>query len=326
MAAEVFDEIGVMLEKNPAGGYFTGGVLNRAKIEAMVESWARTCPHQLKARKTGRPITSGGKIHPSYSEAVHVKKDAYLKEIPERYPVVQVVDPHPARPDACLWAVILPTDRLHIFAEWPTYEGFGYYEAIKEKRFTVTQKCDIWRNMELEFGVSVASRVGDPNRFKEPNADNFQQLSSMYSGHGFEFDLSVNDNFELGLERVNEYLYYDQLLQKSHPEDPAAQPRLTISERCINVRRALMNFGRKIPRDRTDPISDKVDERYSCFAGCVRYLVMWHTNHSFSEISVDSDKKADYDAFCNGRLPPKDRKKFSGLNTHGRTVIEKTRR
>jgi hypothetical protein len=325
MAAEVFDEIGTMLQKDPEGGYFTGGVLNRTKIEALVEGWARTCPHQLRARKTGRPITSGGKIHPSYSEAVHVKKNEYLKVVPANYPVVQIVDPHPARPDACLWGIVLPTNRLHIFGEWPTYEGFGYYEAIKEKRFTVTQKCDIWRNMENEFGVTVSARVGDPNRFKEPNADNFAQLSSMYALHGFDFDLSVNDNFELGLERVNEYLYYDQLLFKMHPDDPAALPRLTISERCTNCRRALMNFGRKVPRNRTDPISDKVDERYSCFAGCVRYFVMWHSNNSFDDIAPDAGRSTDYEAVIKGREPKAYREKKPAFNSHGRTPMDKYR-
>lgn len=324
MASEVFEDIGIQLQKNPNGkGYITGGVLNRSKIEAMVEGWTRTCPHQLKARKTGRPITSGGKIHPCFSMTVHIKKNEYLKVIPERYPVVQIVDPHPARPDASIWGIVLPTDRLHIFAEWPTYDGFGYYEAIKEKRFTVTQKCDIWRRMELEFGVIVSHRVGDPNRFKEPNADNFGQLSALYSIHGFDYDLSVNDSFEAGLERVNEYLYYDQLLNKTHPNDPAALPRLTISERCVNTSRALMNFSRKISRDRTDPITDKVDDRYGCFAGCVRYFVMWHANNSFNETIVDDKRKTDYDAVKIGREPKEYRSNKPNFNSHGRTIIRK---
>jgi hypothetical protein len=147
----------------------------------------------------------------------------------------------------------------------------------------------------------------------------------MYSLHGFDFDLNVNDAFELGLERVNEYLYFDQLLLKNHPDDPAGQPRLTIADRCINVRRAIMNFGRKISRDRTDPISEKVDDRYGCFAGCVRYLVMWHQNHSFNEIKTDESSGGDYEAFTQGRLPQKHRKVSSAFDSHRRTVIGKYR-
>jgi hypothetical protein len=148
-------------------------------------------------------------------------------------------------------------------------------------------------------------------------------LGSLYATHGFSFDLNVNDSFELGVERVNEYLYYDQILRKLHPEDPSSQARLTISEGCVNVRRALQNFSRKVSRDRTAPVSSQVDEKYGCFAGCIRYFVMWHANHAFNEIRVDNNRVSDYDMIRESRLPVGLRKSGGGMpvNTHGRKLV-----
>lgn len=325
MSSEVLSEIGVMLEKDKDGsGYITGGVLRRAKIEALIEGWERTCPHQVKARKTGQPISSGGKIHPLWNSLVHEMGYKYLEKIPEEYPIVQVVDPHPARPDACAWAAILPNNRLHIFAEWPTYDGFGYFESIKDKRFTVTQKCELWRKMESDMGINVCTRIGDPNRFKTPNSHNFEQLHSLYAAHGFSFYLGVNDNFELGVERVNEYLWYDQVINKLHPEDPAGRPRLTVANVCVNTCRGLKNFTRKISRDRTAPIKGTIDEKYKDFPDIIRYLVMWHKGHSFEELVQDQKETGgDYERYLSGSVPGRYRGDRFEFNHHGRKVLER---
>lgn len=319
MAAEVFDEIGIMLEKLKVG-YDTRGVLSRQKIFALIEGWARSCPHQLTARKTGKPISSGGKLHESFNESVHVKS-GFLREVPVGYPMVQVVDPHPARPDASIWAVVLPTNRLHVVEEWPPVEGFGYYEQIKDKRFTISQKCELWREIEKKY-LNHIWRVGDPNRFREPNNNDFEQLSSDYEKHGFDFDLSVSDNFQLGIERVNEYLWFDANMLRFHPNDPAAQARLTIADTCMNTKRAMQNFARKVSRDRTAPVSEAVDEKYSCFAGCVRYLVMWHGENPFDKLMIEAQNKhSDMDLIRRGRVPSRFRQDRFEPNTHGRVLV-----
>jgi hypothetical protein len=323
MAAEVFEEIGIMLEKDSKGGYKTGGVLQKSKIDAMIEGWARSCPHQLKARKTGKPISSGGKIHEAFNETVHVKSSAYLKKIPALYPVVQIVDPHPARPDASIWGIVLPTNRLHIFREWPTVDGFGFYEQIKEKRFTISQKCDIWKKIEADEGFAdqVVARVGDPNSFKAPNTETEGQLSDLYEEQGFDFDLSVRDSLEFGFEKVNEYLYYDQMLYRFHPEDPASQARLTFSENCRNINRAMKNFARKANRDRTAPVSSLVDEKFGCFAGCVRYFVVWHADNPFNTLTMARAAKSDDDRIQAGRIPNRFRRAETSINLHGRQLV-----
>jgi hypothetical protein len=317
MAYEVLTEIGIQMQKNPDGpGYLTNGVLKKEKIMAMIEGWLRTCPHQLEARKCGKPISTGGKIWPTFLQDVHVISDDTYDPESLKYPMAQVVDPHPARPDACIWAMILPSDRIVIVDEWPTVNEFGYFDQIKENRFTVNEKCDIWRRHEAAFGYTPMigqNRIGDPNRFLEPNPDNHGNLSMLYQAQGFNFNLNINDDFEFGIELVSEYLWYDQNLRRLHPEDPSAQPRLVICKKCENTYRAVANFSRKVNEDPNKPVSEDVEKRYECFAACVRYLIVWHRNHHFEDIRPNANRISDYDKIKMGRIPKSFRGAIGGM-------------
>jgi len=323
MAAEVFQEIGIQLEKNRKGpGYITNGVLSRNKIEAMIEGWMRGCPHQLQARKSGKPVSEGGKIFPTYNAEIHEVMDGSYDEVPEDWPVVMVCDPHPARPDAVIFARIMPSDTIVIVDEWPTYNEFGYYDKIKENRFTIRQKSEIWRRIIAMRGFHVKHFIGDPNRFLEPDPQTTGNLHSLYKTEGFDFFLQVNDNHEYGCELVNQYLYYDRNTRLINLNDPSANAKLLFYKRCVNTRRSVANYARKAHRDPTKPISEYIDERFSCFAACIRYLVVWHQNHRFQEIKVDANRSSDMDLIRQSRIPQKFRANGANppINTHGRKL------
>jgi len=333
MAEEVFQEIGFALEKNQNGkGYLTNGVLRKSKIDSMIEAWARGCPHEIQARKTGRPISQGGKIHPTYNREVHNLPNDSYDRIPDDWPMVQVVDPHPARPDACLWALILPSDRIVVVDEFPSYQEYGYFEKIKETRFTIQQKCEIWRNIEIARGYHKRigdNRVGDPNRFLEPNSHNTGNLHSLYAAQGFNFFIGVNDDLEYGHELVNQALYYDPALRKQDSTDPAAQPGISFYDRCVNTCRAMSNYKRKTARDLTKPISELVDKKFACFASLVRYLVVWHQNHRFQEAKATDSHSTTMALIKASRLPKEKRGSEPGLihpslkvNIHGRELYK----
>lgn len=325
MAAEVLQEIGVVLEKNPAGkGYVTNGVLKKSKIDAMVDGWARTAPHQLQARKSGRPISAGGKIYPTYSSEVHDIEDDFFMKNAGKYPMVQLVDPHPARPDACAWAMIMPT-RLVVVDEWPSVQdGFPFYEQITESRFTVDQKCEIWQRIEAERGYSrfIIDRIGDPNRFREPNPHNNQQLWFLYALKGFDFNLSVNDNLEFGHQIVNKFLFYDQLLMRLNPNDPVALPHLLICKKCVNTRRALANYKRKMSRNMAGQLTGTIEEKHKDFADLIRYLCVWFDQNPYATVA-DRQLGAceDYERVRAGRIPKEFRHgPEHSFNAHGRQV------
>jgi hypothetical protein len=326
MANEVFREIGVILEKNPEGpGYITNGVLTRETIEAKIEGWMQGSPHEVEARKSGKPIDSGGKIYANYHEDIHVIPDDTYQSALNNCPVGQVVDPHSARPDASIWFQILPSDRLVIIDEWPTFKEFGDFDAIKSKRFTVPEKCEIWSLFESTRGYDCGDhRVGDPNRFREPNSEDTGMLLDLYGANGFDFNIDVNDELEYGHELVNQYLWCDLNVRRLSPNDPAAQPRLVVYKRCQNTINAFSDYSRNISRDENIGVLETIGKRRACFAALIRYLVVWHKDgNNYDRVKVDKNRKDEYDAIKYGRIPPSQRGSFGkpGINTHGRHLI-----
>ena len=325
MADEVFQELGIRMEKNPDGpGYITNGVLTKETIDAKIEGWAKGCPHELDARKSGKAIGAGGKIHPTFSRDVHVIPDDTYEKSMKNCPMGQVVDPHSAKPDAVIYFQLLPSDRIAIVDEWPTVNEFGYFERIKEKRFTVPEKCEIWQLFESTRGYHPdENRVGDPNRFREPNSHNTGMLWDLYDNLGFTFNIDVNDELEYGHELVNQYLWCNSEIRRMAPNDPAAQSSLVIYDRCANTIRALSNYSRKAQRDKSQSISDSVDKKFACFAALVRYLVVWHQDHRFDELKPSSDGRSEYDLIKYGRIPKSMRGEFGRgmINTHGRQIL-----
>ena len=325
MAEEMFREMKYQLQKNPHGpGYLTGGVLKRSKIESMIASWRRMCPHQLEARKTGAPISVTGKIYVTYNRDVHrVPSENWLK-IPKNYPVIQIVDPHPQKPDISAWAAITPGDRLVFFYEWPSVSQFGFYDKIDHRIHTTLQTSEIWKSVEESLGIKgqIVMRLGDPNAFKSPNPDTMQTLQFTYAQIGFRFNLNVIDDLELGHRKVSEYLYFDEAMRKTDPNDPLAMPRVYFTANCENLNRGMQKYSRKQSRSREASVNVTLDETFKHPCDLVRYAVMWHTNHSFQSIRPDRVLPSDYDKIRNGRTP-KSRRNIaaSGRRKHGTREI-----
>jgi len=325
MAIEVEKSHGRSLKKNPDGpGYITNGVLSKSSIDNMIATWLRTCPHQLEARKTGAFMTGGGRIFITYQPKVHDVPDEFMENLTEKYPVVQIVDPHSAKPDFSAWAMVSPQNRLYFIAEWPTVHEFGPYESLSVRPYTIAQECEIWKKMEVDMGVArrIVCRIGDPNRFKEPNPRNGQTLAYDYSLYGFNFWLDVNDNIEVGHNKVMEYLYFDRMRYDMNPNDLYAMPHLYFLNRCVNIRKAISRYGFKTRRDPEAPISENINPKYSEGATIARYLVMWHISHAFQSLRFDVAQKSDYDRIRKGRIPKRYRYGDDmAFNAKGRKVI-----
>jgi hypothetical protein len=325
MADEVYREIGVTLQKNEDGpGYLTNGVLKLDSIEGTLESYEKTNPDEVQARKTGKPMSDGGRIFPGFDPAIHVVNDGIYDEVPEDWPMAMFVDPHPARPDAVIWAQLLPSDRLAIVDEWPVYNELGYYDKIKDTRFTLQQKTDIWREIESRRGYQEriqGNRVGDPNRFREPDEETLETLRDLYVEYGFDLNVDINDDFEYGRELVNQYLWYDANARRLLPNDPSGKPKIVIYKRCVNTIRAMSNFARKVNRDRSAPISESVDTRFECFCALVRYLVVWHQDNRFDDLKGKADRTDEYKVVTAGRDPFRRRALSGPAKIHGRPVV-----
>jgi len=306
MAAEVLRTIGVRLEKNPSGGYITGGVLDKSTIDVLCAGWRQLGPQEYEARKCGAPMSMGGKVYPTFKREVHVVEN--YKFNPD-WPVIMVADPHGARPTFVIWAQLTPQGRLFIFEEWPTTAGgVGNYETITERRYDIKQECEVWDRIEASYGMkpSNITRVGDPNRFREPDPYCKDTLHDKYKRHGFDFNINVSDDMDLGHRIVAEWLYYDEMRLAVDMNDTAALPKLFIVKKCVNVANALRGYSFKSSgRKGTTAVSEKVLEKYKDGADVVRYLIMWNSRHSFEEMQNRAVGNDDYRKFVKGRSEPR---------------------
>lgn len=323
MASEVYKKIGIHLEKNSEGkGYITNGVLEISQIKAMIALWKKVCPHQLEARMSGDPLSEGGRIYLNYNSTFHkVPRSTYLN-LPKNWPIIQVTDPHSARPAFTIWATVTPSNRVIILDEWPTVKEFGFYDKINYRPYTVPQECELWRKFEGESGFSenISTRIGDPNRFLDPQPYNNLTLKQMYAKEGYDFLINVNDNLVTGHEYVSEALYCDTLRLQINPNDLAAMPTLLVCDSCENVDRAMMNYGFKIER-RDNKVKEVPIETFKDPCDCVRYLIVWLKTHTFEDLKVGGRKMSDYDLVKRGRMPGKGSDFFDEVNLKGRMLV-----
>jgi hypothetical protein len=321
MASEVKRTIGVTLEKKPKGGYITNGVLSCEQINAMIALWRQIAPAELEARMTGAPISGGGRIYPNFKPEVHVVDNFSVNP---KWPTVFVMDPHAARPSFGLWAQVSPTGRVFIFAEWPDVSSFGRYEAIDERRYTVSQETEIFRRIESSHGLDGNSiiRLGDPNRLLEPNAFSGGTLLTEYQKYGFNFNTNINDDLTLGHEVVRSYLFYDEMRLAANPNDIVALPKLFAHKSCVNVINALKGYSMKKGRRAGSSVSENVNHRYKDAADVVRYLCVHLSQKNFAAMQDSDPSNSDWARYQRGRIP----KMYRGALGRFNAVPPKVRR
>ena len=265
MARAVLEKIGVRLEKSHDGvGYITYGVLTRKSIENMIAGWGAS-PEELDARMFGLFMHLEGRILKNLNPEVHLIPALQYLDVPANWPVIQVVDPHPRHPDVSVWLAITPAMRTVVIDEYPRYRNGGpYYEQIKFRSETIEQTCEAWRRIEAERGITnqVVARIGDPNRFLDPNPRNNKPLQYDYAQQGFFFTVDVVDDIMTGHNELQVATTYNRMLWEMYPDDPHNIPLMLICDNCVNVWRSATRYSWKEKRDYTSSLSEQVDHKY----------------------------------------------------------------
>jgi hypothetical protein len=287
------------LKPDGNGGYITRGHLSREGIENAIENWKKSGdPDEVLARVDGKFTHIQGRIYKSFFPQAHVVNDY---KIPESYPVVQVVDPHDARPDAAGWYAISPRNQWICIAEYPRRN----YEAITSRTETIAQICEVWRDIENSFKGQVVLRIGDPNKFNDPDPATNLRLKQLYSQHGFDFDTNVIDNLDFGHEKVRQALYFDKEKFLAYPDEPMYRPKFVFFGSCRNHIKYMQNYTLRKWRDPSKAMPTKVDEAWKDFADIVRYFcVKMESGWNFSTLKAQMDGTSrDWEAIQAARNP-----------------------
>lgn len=260
------------IPKDPSTGhYVTRGHLTRESIEKQIKEWEQSQdPEEMIARVYGKFSHLQGRIYKVFNRDVHVVQPY---PIPENYPVVQVVDPHDARPDVAGWYMITPNGKMVCIMEYPEKP----YEQITGRSETIAQTCDTWRQMEARLGIAhqVVKRYGDPNRMLAPDPNTGKNKLQLYKKYGgMTFSVNVTDKIEYGHEEVRRFLYYEREKWLKFPGEPMYQARLLFFATCKNHINYMIKYGTKKVKDPSKPISEKADEKWKDYPDIVRYAVV----------------------------------------------------
>lgn len=243
-------------------------------------------PEEIEARAHGKPMHLSGSIYKGFNYNVHVVDDF---AIPENWQIVNICDPHDAKPFAFLWAAINPTNDYYIFDEFPNEP----FDKIKGNRFIYSDYSSIVK--DKESGKKIARRILDPNFGAKKMGNTGKTVQSELYEIGLEYELCCVDDLVIGHNAVRERLAYDPKNQVS------SKPKLFVFRSCKNTWISLLRYGWKPAKNEDVSQGERLMQKYKHFADMVRYLCV--TKHEFP-IAVEDPL---------AKLPPLERKAAKDL-------------
>jgi len=174
--------------------------------------------------------------------------------VPNNWPIVMVIDPHPRKKDAIGWFAITPSDDVVLVAE---AEADGTAADVKR----------VIDDIESRYRFLVRKRLMDPNIATETN-DKLGRgwtIRRAYDDVGLRCDLA-NDEINAGIQNVNELL---------KPDRNTRRPRFRAFNTCQRFIKGMRTWswdehvrtGDKEPKE-------KVRDKAKDFPDLIRYLAL----------------------------------------------------
>lgn len=249
--------------------------LNSKDVLSQTAGWS---DQDKKVKLQGQPLRFSSLIHPLFSdteqtwchtcqsvcrpvedrcgcerESTEISPFCHLQDfdLPDNWPVVWLLDPHPRKPHMFAWVAVDPADDY-----WCVQEGEvdGDAEDVRDFVFGV----------EESMGLDVRVRLMDPNMGRSPSgARRERSWQDEFQEAGLAVDLA--DNSEVGRKRVNQYL---------KPDLRTRRPRLVLHRRCIKAatqmkRYAWDDYKRSADRD----VKQSPKPKYDDYPALFRYLM-----------------------------------------------------
>jgi hypothetical protein len=120
----------------------------------------------------------------------------------------------------------------------------------------------------MRLGREANYRYCDPNKLNYEYPNTRLTVGAEYSKRGYKF-LPSDDNLEVGHQRVNEALYYDETRALSEWN----MPKMQVFDYCKNVVDSLRGYGFKKGK-REGSLSSRLDQTFKDFADTIRYYIV----------------------------------------------------
>lgn len=193
-----------------------GGYLEQAAIDSFI---ADLRPDEKAARVGGEWMHLTGRVFPQWRPVEPFWVRPF--KVPDTWPRVCVIDPHPNKPIAVLWAAVTPDE------QW-----FVYRELFDENLTTVEDVAERIKELEAEAKETIAIRLIDPAS-KERERTSGTNIKDEFGRHGVWCIDAPKRNLNVGINAIREALKLPY---------EWSEPSLVVFNNCPTVKRNFQRF------------------------------------------------------------------------------------
>lgn len=239
-----------------------GGHLSRSAIEEFLSDLRED---ELEARLHGNFLHLAGRVFKEWQPEPPYWVDPY--QIPATWPRVCVIDPHPRKPVAVLWAAISPDDQLVV-----------YRDLYDQRLRTISQVSDAIKEAEGWYRMGGEWRRGDDaeiiahriidNSAQEQERTSGDTIARRFAREGLPCELAKKRNAQAGYDAIHEALETGKFEWD--------EPGLIVFNTCRHTKQNFLNFcwdtwqtdkQRDLKGDKQE-----VRKNHDDFIDCIRYI------------------------------------------------------
>lgn len=240
-----------------------GGFLRREDILEFLKDLDEA---ELEARLHGNPLHLAGRVYKEWSPEAPLWVP--VTRIPTTYPRVCVIDPHPRKPVAVLWAAISPDDQMIVYRD--------LYDPALRTVSDVADKIKLlegwtWLDHEKrwvrgEKAEPVVLRIIDSSA-QEDERTSGETILTRFRKEQIWCALAKKRNAEAG---------YDAIRDALKIKYEWGEPGLVVHSVCHHVKHNFLNFvwddwATSKQRDQKGP-KQEVRKNNDDFIDCIRYI------------------------------------------------------
>jgi len=260
-----------------------GGHLSRSAIEEFLSDLRED---EMEARLHGNFLHLAGRVYKEWEPEAPYWITPH--KIPATWPRVVIIDPHPRKPIAVMWAAMTPNDGLIV-----------YRDLFDTQLRTVKQVADRmkelegWRWNQRSEQWTVTS---DTEIIAHRIIDNSAQADEKTSGLSVRGAFSDEGILTALANKANAASGYDAIHDALHCKYQWSQPNLQVFNTCKHVKKNFQNFcwdDWNTDRQR-DLKGDKQEVRknHDDFIDCIRYI--YQARLRFDHLKRMSKKAVEY--------------------------------
>ena len=237
-----------------------GGTLSQRAIMSFLEDLPE---EERQAREFGVPLHLAGLVFPEWRPEPPYYIDEF--KIPQSWPRVCVIDPHPRKPVAVLWATISPDGIIYVYRslfdrKLRTIEMVANRIKELEGWTTGSIRC------ERKWDEYIALRIIDTSANQEERTSG-TTVAEQFATFGIDCVDAYKRNKEAGMNAIREALAIRGGWQK---------PGLVVTRNCVEVKQNFQNYvwerwatsrQQGLKGDKQEAVKNHDD-----FIDCIRYI------------------------------------------------------